>query len=350
LTGQAPSEFLGYGWASAVHPDDAAATVVAWQAAVADRSIFAHEHRVRRRDGVWRHFSVRAVPIIDSAGDIVEWVGIHTDITEQRVAEEALLTLNNELEDRIEGEVAARLKVENALRQSQKMDALGQLTGGIAHDFNNMLSVITSAFGMLRRRLPDADPSILHFVEAGQDAALRAGGLTKRMLAFARQEPVSLELVEINAVITDLMPLLTHSLGRAITIEHSLEDGIWPTKVDRNQLENAILNLAVNARDAIDGQGCLKIETRNVLLDGEGADRLTGEFACLSIADDGAGMSEEVRAKVFEPFFTTKPAGQGTGLGLSQVYGFVRQADGGVEIVSAPLKGTRVSIYLPRTA
>ncbi|MBC7520509.1 MAG: PAS domain S-box protein [Sandarakinorhabdus sp.] len=350
LTGQSPSEYVGFGWASAVHPDDAAATVVAWQAAVANRSIFAHEHRVRRSDGVWRHFSIRAVPILDSAGDIVEWVGIHTDITEQRVAEAALLTLNNELEDRIESEVAGRLKVENSLRQSQKMDALGQLTGGIAHDFNNMLSIITSAFSMLRRRLPDADPSILHFVEVGQDAALRAGGLTKRMLAFARQEPVSLERVDINVVITDLIPLLTHSLGRAITIEHSLQDGIWPTKVDRNQLENAILNLAVNARDAIEGQGCLKIETRNVVFDEKRPDRLAGEFASLSFADNGAGMSEEVRAKVFEPFFTTKPAGKGTGLGLSQVYGFVRQADGGVEIVSAPQKGTRVSIYLPRTA
>ncbi|MBB6226141.1 PAS domain S-box-containing protein [Polymorphobacter multimanifer] len=351
LTGQMPDEYAGYGWTAAVHPDDAAATVTAWRAAVDARRIFVHEHRVRRFDGEWRQYSVRAVPILDAEGGIIEWVGVHTDVTEQRAAEAALKALNDVLEARVQTEVTERLKVENALRQSQKMDALGQLTGGIAHDFNNMLSLITSAFSLLERKLSKDDPSVLQFIEVGQDAAMRAAGLTRRMLAFARQQPLSPARVEINALIENLRSLLAHSLGKGISIDCTLVTGIWPTIVDPNQLENAILNLAVNARDAMDGRGRLTIETSNATLAGaelsESVD--AGDYVVICVTDNGKGMEPEVRARVFEPFFTTKPVGQGTGLGLSQVHGFVKQSGGGIEIASEPGRGTAVRLYLPRT-
>jgi PAS domain S-box-containing protein len=350
LTGQSAADYTGFGWTAAVHPDDIAGTLTAWQRAVATGSIFSHEHRVRRHDGLWCNFAVRAVPILDAAGEVVEWVGIHTDITEQRTAEAALLTLNLDLEHRIATEVAERVRVEEALRQSQKMDALGQLTGGIAHDFNNMLSVITSSFSLLQRRLVDPDDTTLRYIEAGHDAATRAAGLTRRMLAFARQQPLAPETIDIAALIAGLEQLLRHSLGAAMALECRIEPGLWPTLADRNQLENAILNLAVNARDAMGDNGRLLIEARNVAAGSDGLpdDIPPGDYIALGITDNGTGMTDEVRDKVFEPFFTTKPPGQGTGLGLSQVYGFVRQSGGSIAIVSAPGQGTRVELHLPR--
>ncbi len=350
LTGQAPDEYAGYGWTATVHPDDSADTVRAWRSAVEARRIFVHEHRVRRFDGEWRQYSIRAVPILDAEGGIVEWVGVHTDVTEQRAAEAALKALNDVLEARVQTEVTERLKVENALRQSQKMDALGQLTGGIAHDFNNMLSLITSAFSLLERKIPKDDAALLQFIEVGQDAAMRAAGLTRRMLAFARQQPLTPERVDVNAMVENLCPLLEHSLGKGIGIARNLSAGVWPTIVDPNQLENAILNLAVNARDAMDGHGDLSIATSNVSLEeGELSEHIAaGDYVMIVVTDNGQGMDAEVRARVFEPFFTTKPVGQGTGLGLSQVHGFVGQSGGGIDIVSEPGRGTQVRLYLPR--
>nr|WP_279379654.1 PAS domain S-box protein [Polymorphobacter fuscus] len=349
LTGQSPAEYAGFGWSDAVHPDDAAATVVAWQDAVARRRIFAHEHRVRRFDGEWRMFSVRAVPILDPAGAIVEWVGIHTDISQQRAAETALQALNDALEQRVAGEVAERIRVEGVLRQTQKMDALGQLTGGIAHDFNNMLGVTSSAFSLLQRRLGSADPDINRLIEAGQGAVSNAAGLTQRLLAFARQQPLAPEIVNVNHLVSELRKLLLHSLGKGIACDCVLAPELWPTLVDPNQLENALLNLAVNARDAMPDGGRLLIETRNI---GDAAalpaDAAAGDHILICVTDTGIGMTEAVRTKVFEPFFTTKPVGVGTGLGLSQVYGFVKQSGGSIDITSAPGEGTRIDLFLPR--
>lgn len=360
LTGQSEAEYSGFGWSDAVHPDDAAATVVAWQAAVEARRIFAHEHRVRRFDGEWRHFSIRAVPILDAEDNIVEWVGIHTDVTEQHAGEAALRQLNDTLEQRVEAEVAQRLQVENVLRQSQKMDSLGQLTGGIAHDFNNLLTVITSSLSLIARKLPDADPQLRRLVAAGQDAAMRAAGLTGRLLAFARQQPLTPETVDVNGLISGMTVLFDHAIGRTIRVELALADDAWPVLVDRSQLESAVLNLVVNARDAIveagnsgGGRGRVTIATRNHVVTEAAAAASglpAGDFVIVRVSDTGVGMTAEVRARIFEPFFTTKPVGQGTGLGLAQVYGFVRQSGGTVEIVSAPGAGTSVDLYLPRSA
>ena len=348
LTGQSIIEYGGYGWAAAVHPEDAAPTIAAWKEAVANRHAFVFEHRVRRSDGVWRRYAVRAVPTFDSAGNIAEWVGIHTDISDQRAAEAALRELNEQLESRVEAAVAERISAEQALRHSQKMDAIGQLTGGIAHDFNNMLTIIISAVSLLERRV-DADPQSRKLVEAALDGARRAAALIARLLAFARQQPLEPREVDIDALVTGLAPLLRHSLGGRVRLDLQLAASPCLTVVDPDQLENALVNLAVNARDAIAVTGVVTVTTGIVaglspLLVEHGLAPAAHVRIC--VTDDGAGISAEVRDKIFEPFFTTKAEGKGTGLGLSQVYGFVKQSGGAIDIASQPGNGTRVAVYL----
>ena len=259
------------------------------------------------------------------------------EVAERRRAEEALLALNNTLEQRVVDEVYARSKVEEQLRQIQKMEAVGQLTGGIAHDFNNMLAVIMGGLTLLQRKLARGETDVERFVDAAIDGAQRAATLTQRLLAFSRQQALSPEPLVVNKLVAGMSELLDRTLGEQVKVETVLAAGLWQVKADPAQLENAILNLAVNARDAMPGGGRLTIETLNAFVDDAYAQEYaieTGQYVLIAVADTGAGMAPEVIAKAFDPFFTTKGAGKGTGLGLSQVYGFVRQSGGHVKIYS----------------
>ena len=261
-----------------------------------------------------------------------------------------LLVSNDQLLEQIN----RREEVENQLRQSQKMQALGQLTGGIAHDFNNMLGVIMGAHDLILRRIRKGDFGIERFVEAAANAAERAALLTQRLLAFARQQPLAPQPIDANKMISGMSDLLRSTLGEQIQIETVTAGGLWTVNADAQQLESAILNIAINARDAMPGGGKLTIETANAYLDEaycrQNPEVEPGQFALIAITDTGTGMEPAVAARVFDPFFTTKPTGKGTGLGLSQVYGFVKQSHGHIKIYSEVDAGTTVKIYLPRLA
>ena len=268
--------------------------------------------------------------------------------TELAAARDSLMLTNQELLEQIN----LRKSAENQLRQAQKMEAIGQLTGGIAHDFNNMLGVISGSLDLIQRNLKKGNLSVDRFLEPAIKATERAAALTHRLLAFARQQPLSPEPLDANRMITNMSDLLCSTLGAHITIEIIAAAGLWRTKADAHQLENAILNIAINARDAMQHGGRLTIETANAYLDEvycrQNGDVGPGQFVMIAIADTGMGMAPEIAARAFDPFFTTKPAGSGTGLGLSQVYGFVKQSHGHTKIYSEPGAGTTVKIYLRR--
>nr|WP_042671832.1 CHASE3 domain-containing protein [Methylobacterium sp. B34] len=255
--------------------------------------------------------------------------------------------------DTLRLEIAQRARAEGQLRQAQKMEVLGQLTGGIAHDFNNMLAIIVGNLDMLVRRLSAEDARARAMAENALSGARRAAELTKRLLAFSRLQPLQPQPTDVNRCVCDMSEMLRRSLGEGIAVETVLGGGLWPALVDRPQLESAILNLAVNARDAMTGQGHLTIETANAMLDQAYADDhaevTPGQYVAVSITDTGVGMGQEVMAKAFDPFFTTKSVGQGTGLGLSQVHGFAKQSNGHVKLYSEPGVGTTVKLYLPRS-
>jgi signal transduction histidine kinase len=259
------------------------------------------------------------------------------------------LTIANE---NLLAQMSARERVEGQLRQSQKMDAIGQLTGGIAHDFNNMLGVVMGSLDLMRRRLKRDEFGIGRFIEVAMKATERSAALTQRLLAFARQQPLSPQPVDANKMISDMSALLRSTLGEQIEIETVPAAGLWKTKVDADQLGSAIVNVAINARDAMPEGGKLTIETGNVYLDedycAQNAEVSPGQFVMIAVSDKGAGMPPEVVARAFDPFFTTKPAGKGTGLGLSQVFGFIKQSLGHIKIYSELGTGTTVKIYLPR--
>ncbi len=248
-------------------------------------------------------------------------------------------------------QVTRREAAESQLRQAQKMEALGQLTGGIAHDFNNMLGVIMGALDLVKRRIAKGDYAVERFLDAATIASERAATLTRRLLAFARQQPLSPQPLDANKMIAAMSDLLHSTLGEHIQIETVTAAGLWTVLADSQQLENAILNLAINGRDAMPDGGKLTIETGNTSLDqaycAQNPEVQPGQFALIAVTDTGVGMSADVAARVFDPFFTTKPTSKGTGLGLSQVYGFVKQSSGHIKIYSEPGSGTTVKIYLP---
>jgi PAS domain S-box-containing protein len=253
-------------------------------------------------------------------------------------------------------DITLRRRLEEQLRQAQKMEAVGQLTGGIAHDFNNLLTVVLGNLEALRRRVdsgaPSAGQDFHHLTGAAVRAAERAASLTHRLLAFSRQQPLAPENLDVNKLIAGMSDMLRRTLGENISIEVVLAGGLWRCRADPNQLESAILNLAINARDAMPGGGKLTIETTNSYLSDSYAEQhagiAPGQYVMLAVSDIGVGMAPEIIAKAFDPFFTTKKIGYGTGLGLSMVYGFVRQSGGHVKIYSEVGLGTAVKIYLPR--
>ncbi|MGE5540328.1 MAG: PAS domain-containing protein [Gemmatimonas sp.] len=289
------------------------------------------------------------------------------EVTERVKAERALRDLNETLEtqvaerthdvelalERLRTESRERERAEEALRQSQKMEAVGQLTGGIAHDFNNLLQGIVGSLGMISRRIEQHRlDDAARFIAAANTAANRAAALIHRLLAFSRRQPLAPRSVAVNDLASSMQELLQRAAGESITIDLRLTRDLWPTLCDPNQLENAILNLAINARDAMPDGGRLTIATRNVTLTDPGlahtCDVDPGHYVAVDVCDTGIGMPADILSRAFDPFFTTKPSGQGTGLGLSMVYGFARQSGGTTKIESRPGAGTTVSIYLPR--
>ncbi|HEU0133389.1 MAG TPA: ATP-binding protein, partial [Allosphingosinicella sp.] len=504
-------------WSAAIHPDDVEATVAAWNEAVARADTFAFEHRVRRSDGAWRQFSVRAIPVLGPDGSVCEWVGVHTDVTEARAAENALreetrilealnktggalaaqldlesivqtvtdagveltgaqfgaffynvlnasgesymlytlsgahpsqfdfgmprntavfhptfageciirsdditkderyglndphfgmpkghlpvvsylavpvrsrsgevmgglffghptvarfterherlivgiaaqasVAIDNArlylavqqaretLEQRVEERTAELQKVLEALAQAQKLQALGELTGGIAHDFNNLMTVVSGSADMLLRRPDLPEAKRIQYLEAIGETARRATALTQQLLAFGRRQAIKPEVVDVDVTLDAFAEVLSRTLGSRIRISLDLDSAHELVRVDRTQLEAAVLNAAVNARDAMPKGGRLTIGTRIVE---DGAAR----FLCLSVSDDGLGMPQRVVERAFEPFFTTKEVGKGTGLGLSQIHGFAAQAGGKAEIESREGAGTTIRMLLPVT-
>ena len=287
-----------------------------------------------RKDGnrFWAHVVIDAIR--NDAGELIGFAKITRDVTERQNAE-------RELEEARE-----------ALFQSQKMEAVGQLTGGVAHDFNNLLTVIIGGLDTIARSKPTDTVRIRRALEMARHAADRASGLTARLLAFSRKQPLEPTPTDLNSLVRNMADLLHRTLGEQIELESVLSPRLWIVEVDQNQLESAILNLAVNARDAMPSGGKLTIETQNTFLDESYAATDTevrpGQYALICVSDSGSGMSKPTLARVFEPFFTTKEAGRGTGLGLSMVYGFVKQSGGHVTIYSEEGEGTTVKLYFPR--
>jgi PAS domain S-box-containing protein len=465
-TGQTPEEALPMGWAQAVHPDDTQRLMDVWLDARTRGVFYELEARLRRQDGTYRWFHIRAQVLRDDAGNVTGWMGNNSDIHDRKEAEEASQRLTETLEQRvaertadldrmwrlttdvmlvarfdgvmvaanpawhhllgwaedellgnvlldfvhpddvdstlaevgklsrgyttlrfenryrhkdgsyrwlswtavpdaqyihavgrdIESEKAAAAELalaQEQLRQAQKMEAVGQLTGGIAHDFNNLLTGIIGSLDLIRMRIQQGKLADLdRFASTAMSSANRAAALTHRLLAFSRRQPLDPKVVNANELVTGMDDLLHRTMGEDVKLEIVRSGGLWLTLCDPHQLENAILNLAINARAAMPEGGRLTIETSNTYLDEAYAARdrdvRPGQYVCVSVTDTGTGMTADVIAKAFDPFFTTKPLGEGTGLGLSMIYGFARQSEGAAKIYSEVGKGTTIKLYLPR--
>ncbi|MBA1261976.1 PAS domain-containing protein [Pseudomonas stutzeri] len=363
-TGTTYEAMRALSWRAVNHPDHHERVSASMRRAVAIGSIWEETFPLRGKDGQYRWFLSRALPIRDDFGQVTHWFGTNTDITAQVTAEEALRELNDNLERRVAErtrelaeinhllhlEMGERERAEETLRHAQKMEAIGQLTGGLAHDFNNMLSGVLGALELIQRRVASGRVNDLdRYVDAATTSANRAAALTHRLLAFARRQSLDPKPVDVNRLVLSMEDMLRRTMAEHITFETRLQADPWLAYTDAHQLENALLNLVINARDAMSEGGRLIIQTGCVQIDDTQHDHLEpGDYITLSVADNGCGMPAEVIAKAFDPFFTTKPIGQGTGLGLSMVYGFVKQTGGHVRIDSTPGQGTLITLFLPR--
>ena len=342
----------GDGWMAMVHPEDLPQALRNWQQAFDSGKVYESELRLRRHDGTWRWHLARAVPIFGTEGRITRWVGTHTDIQEQKELSAALTDINAALESRVNERTRQLQDAEEKLRQAHKMEAVGQLTGGLAHDFNNLLQGISGALDRIQSRIAHGKlDDVDRFLKAATDATNRAAALTHRLLAFSRRQTLDPRPADVNQPVAGLEDLIRQTMGPTIDVAVTCKSGLWLTKIDVPQLESALLNLCINARDAMPDGGKLTIETANRSLDETAArehEVAAGQYVSLSVTDAGTGMTPEVMERAFDPFFTTKPLGQGTGLGLSMIYGFVRQSGGQVRIYSELAHGTTVRLYLPR--
>ena len=329
LLGWTPEDLVGHSYSKFVHPDDAERSLDWARRLASGLKVEELQNRYLCKNGDTRWIAWA----ITADDDIFHCVG--RDVTEQRAQAEAVIGL------------------EANLRQSQKMEAVGQLTGGLAHDFNNMLQGITGSLAVVQKRIALGRTDDLdRFIASAVASAVHAGALIHRLLAFSRRQPLDPRPIQSNLLVASMEDLLRRTLGETIELKTMLNDELWLTLSDANQLESAILNLAINARDAMPDGGGLTIETSNTTLPGVDAmriqDVIPGEYVCICVSDTGSGMSPKVVERAFEPFFTTKPIGQGTGLGLSMIYGFTRQSNGYCLIESAIGQGTRVKVFLPR--
>lgn len=351
FSGHAEGELDGDKWAVIVHEEDLPGAASSWAAALSGTSVYQTEFRLRRHDGVYRWHLVRAIPIIDETGTVTRWVGTNTDIDHAKKNEQALAHLNVHLENRIEERTNELMLAEKALQQSQKMETIGKLTGGVAHDFNNLLQVVAGNLQLLAKDVVGNERAERRVTNA-LAGVNRGAKLASQLLAFGRRQALEPKVINVGRFISGMDDLLRRSIGEAIDIEVIVGGGLWNTYADPTQVENALLNLSINARDAMNGSGKLTIEVGNAALDQAYArthsEVKAGQYVMLAVTDSGSGMSADVLENVFEPFFSTKPEGKGTGLGLSMVYGFVKQSGGHVKIYSEIGHGTTVKIYLPR--
>jgi PAS domain S-box-containing protein len=359
--GYPPEAIIGEPCARIFMAEDVIADVPSAEMQAAHQGLSVRAERWhRRRDGTRFWSSGRMVALRDRRGEVAGYLKILYDRTVEKEARDALEALNADLEDRVaartrdlaaaneklRAEIIEREKVGDQIRQLQKMEALGQLTGGIAHDFNNLLTAILGGLEVTRRRIED--PRSLRLIDSSISAAQRGAKLIAQLMAFARKQHLDVEYLPLNTLVRDMQELLERSVGTAVRLTYDLVPDAWPVMADANQVQIALLNLAINARDAMSDGGSLRIETGNLCLTDAAAELPAGDYAALSVVDTGTGMSEEVQARLFEPFFTTKDVGKGTGLGLAQVYGFVRQSGGGVQVHSVLGQGTTITILLPR--
>ena len=340
-------------WLESVFPEDQPRMQSALQHSLDTGDDFIIEFRNVWADGSLHWVDVRARAIRARNGRVSLLAGVTSDITERKLAETQLRRLNETLEQQVEERTSQLRHNEEVLRQSQKMEAVGQLTGGIAHDFNNMLTGIIGSLELLRRRLARGKTEDLDgLIDLGVTSANRAAALTHRLLAFSRRQSLDSKPVEMNELVNSMGELLHRSVNESVRLDMCLEPELWTAEADPNQLESALLNLVLNARDAMPNGGMLMIETFNRKLDRDFTNAyenlLPGDYVVLSVTDTGSGMPENVISRAFDPFFTTKPIGQGTGLGLSMIYGFTKQSHGHVSIESQVGHGTTVQLFLPR--
>jgi PAS domain S-box-containing protein len=344
-TGAAAAQHLGWKWLEVVHEADREGLRTAWRTALADGAVFDADARLRRADGEFRWFKMRSIPV-RADGGIARWFGTATDITDHIEARNALRRSNEELELRIAERTREREIALRQLHESQKMESIGQLTGGVAHDFNNLLAVILGSLALLKKTIPE-DTRATRLLDRAIQGAERGATLTTRLLAFARRQELKFEIVRLQALVPDMLDFLRHSVGPAVSVGVDIPSDVQPVEVDANQLELALMNLAVNARDAMPQGGTLTITCRNGI-GGEAHGLPRGDYVQVAVSDSGEGMSETTLARAKEPFFTTKGIGKGTGLGLSMVHGFTAQSGGAMDITSRPGEGTVVTLWLPR--
>ena len=351
FTGQSLDEALGAGAWDALHPEDREHYETSFLSASMNGEPFRAECRVRRSDGVYRWALSAAAPRFSDDGAFLGYIGSIIDITHRKESERILQEANVVLERRVAAAIAERAHTEAQLRQAQKMEAIGKLTGGVAHDFNNVLQVIAGNLQLLGRDVA-GNVRAEQRLQTAIAATSRGSRLASQLLAFGRRQPLSPKTVNLGRLVRGIDDMLRRSLGEGVEIETIIAGGLWNTFVDTVQVENALLNLAINARDAMQGQGKLTIEAGNAFLDdtyvARHGDVTAGQYVMVAVTDTGCGIPPELLERVFEPFYTTKPEGQGTGLGLSMVYGFVKQSGGHIKIYSEVGEGTTVRIYLPR--
>jgi PAS domain S-box-containing protein len=367
--GRAADETLSFeDLVRSIHSEEKAQRLADLQAAILSGSDYSAEFRNLWPDGTEHWVDVRARALKEGAGPVQRFVGVSSDITARKIAElererlmaelaaerTALSNLTRTLEQRVEQntaqlrqEIATREKAQLQLLQAQKMESVGQLTGGIAHDFNNLLMAIMGSLQILRKRVPD-DPQLRRLIDGAAQAATRGASLTQRMLAFARQQELRTTATDLGLLVEGMQELLQRSIGPQIALSIAVERGLPPAEVDPHQVELAVLNLAINARDAMPEGGAIDVQVANEEVRGPGVGELKpGRYVRVQVADTGCGMDEETLARAIEPFFSTKPAGKGTGLGLSMTHGLAKQLGGSLELKSELSRGTIATLHLP---
>jgi PAS domain S-box-containing protein len=338
---------LVFDWRKVLHPEDLDRILKEQAAGEGSREVFTLEARYRRADGDYCWIRSVSQPRLSPEGEFAGFIGIGYDISDAKRAEADLKRINDLLAERVEDALAERDQAEMALRRAQKLEAVGQLTGGVAHDFNNLLTIIVGALDLMQRHPEDAARRE-RMVEAAQGAARRGERLTQQLLAFSRRQALKPTRICVDELLKESDPLLRRAVGEALNLSLTVTAPDAVVFVDPSQFEAAVMNLVVNARDATPPGGSIRVETFRCRLEPGAVEEVAGgEYLCVAVHDTGVGMDAEVAARAFEPFFTTKETGRGTGLGLSQAYGFARQSGGAIAVDSAPGVGATVRIYLP---